>query len=111
MAHKDRRRAQFLLYLPKQCKNLLLYRYIQRSSGLIGEENLGISGKRNRHHTALTHTPGKVVRILPHALLRPVYACQFHQFPHSVMHNLPGDSRLVQPYSFPNLGSHGHRRI
>ncbi len=60
----------------------------------------GDFGKRNRHHTALTHTPesGKdIAACAPPAGL----CCQFHQFPHSVMHNLPGDSRLVQPYSFP----------
>ena len=52
-----------------QFQNLSLNGNVQSRRGLVGNQDIGIAGKRHGNHDALTHATRELVRILVDALL------------------------------------------
>ena len=69
MGNHDDGVAVLLLHFLHKLNNLSLNGNVQGSRGLIGNQDIGIAGKRHGNHDALTHTAGELVRILVDALL------------------------------------------
>ncbi|MNP65775.1 hypothetical protein D3C76_1614000 [compost metagenome] len=55
MGDQQDRHAEFGLQLPQQIEDLRLYRYIQCSRRLVGDQQLRIAGKRNGDDDPLAH--------------------------------------------------------
>ena len=60
----DQRHVRLPDNIPQQVENLLLRGHIQGSSGLVGNQQLGVAGNGHGNHHALTHAPGKLVGIM-----------------------------------------------
>src|ERR1700738_1960978 len=63
MRDQDDRGAEPVLKLPHQVKKLGLYRYVQRSGRLVGDQQSGVARHRHRYHNALTHPTGELMRV------------------------------------------------
>ena len=74
------RHATFALQLGEQRQDLCLDGHIKRGRWLIGNQDLGITGQRDRNHHALAHTPRELVRILIEASLRIGHLHKLQQF-------------------------------
>ena len=97
--------AKALLKLFHQLKNLRLDGHVQRRCRFVRDQNLRITGQRNRYHHALAHAAGKLVRVIFQTLwcvrntdkfekfLR-TYGCLFFGHPHVLaqgFHDLHAD--------------------
>ena len=58
------RHARLALQLAQQLEDLRLHRHVQRRRRLVGDQQLGLAGKRHRDHHALAHAARELVRIL-----------------------------------------------
>ena len=69
MGNHDDGVAILLLHFLHKLNNLSLNGNVQGSRGLVGYQNIGITGKGHGDHDALTHTAGELVRVLVDTLL------------------------------------------
>ncbi len=65
---QDDGRAEVIPELLDQREDLRLDGHVQRGRGLIGDQQVGVAGKRHRDHHALAHPAGELVRIVVHPL-------------------------------------------
>ena len=61
---------ELVLQAHQHLKDLRLHGYVERRGGLVGDDQLGFAGKRNRDHHALAHAARKLVRVEAHHTLR-----------------------------------------
>ena len=66
----DQRHVRLPDNIPQQVENLLLCGHIQGSSGLIGNQQLGVAGNGHGNHHTLTHAPGELVGIMVDSAFR-----------------------------------------
>ena len=98
------------LDLLDQLQDLRLNRHIECGRRLIADQQVWITGQRDRDHDTLPHTTGELVRIVLHPLLRLLDADLAKQLDRT----LPGILllRLIVPdHALHDLLSDVHRRI
>ena len=61
---EDNGHAEFALHFADELENLGLDGDVERGGGFVGDEQLGFRDERHRDHDALTHSAGKLVRII-----------------------------------------------
>ncbi len=102
--------ADIALQPAHQIENLRLDRHVQRRGRLVGDQQGRAAAQRHRHHDALAHAAGQLVRIFP----RPAFR---RRNPHHPQHGdggLPrraGRQLLVQHDRFGDLVAHGEDRV
>ena len=79
MGDPNDRHAKFLLQILHQLNNLCLNGHIQRRGGLIGDQQVGLTGQGNGDHHPLAHPAGKLVGIVFHPFGGIRNADQFQQ--------------------------------
>ena len=102
---QDDRGAEPILKFPHQVENLGLYRYVQRSGRLVGDQQSGIARNRHRYHDALTHPAGELMRVG----MCPALGIGDMDTPEHLHRLFPGlapRQALVQRYRFADLASH-----
>ena len=70
MGDHDDSHAELFLQILHQLQDLRLYRHIESRRRLIRDEKLRLTGQGDGDHDPLAHPPGKLMGILPKALLR-----------------------------------------
>ena len=68
MSSSDRSNSR--LHLAQQIEDLRLHRHVERRRRLVGDDERRPAGERDRHHDALPHAAGQLMRIVVDALLR-----------------------------------------
>src|SRR5437016_4188325 len=63
MGDKNKSCAELLAYATDQFQNLGLYRHIQCSGRLVGNEEFGVTGQGNSDHHTLAHATTELMRI------------------------------------------------
>ena len=63
MGDQDNRQAAPVAQIEKEPQDLRLHRDIERGRRLIGNEEIGLAGERQRDHRALAHAAGELMRI------------------------------------------------
>ena len=69
VADQDQRHAELGLQLEQQLHDLRLGGHVERGGGLVGDQQPGPAGQRDRDHDALPHAAGQLVRVLVEAPL------------------------------------------
>ena len=69
VADEHQRHATLGLYLSQEIEDLSLNRHVERSSRLVGNEQVRFTGERNRNHHALAHAAGEFVGVVAQSLL------------------------------------------
>ena len=72
--------AQFLLEGLHQLQNLGLNGHVQSGGGLVGDQNIRLTGQSHGDHNPLAHTAGELEGILLHPLFRLVDVNQPQHF-------------------------------
>ena len=67
MGNHHQGHALGFLQADQEVHNLRLNRHVQRCRGLIGDQQLGVTGYGNSNHHTLAHAARKLVRIVVHA--------------------------------------------
>ncbi len=67
MGDQHDRHAELVLHLLHQLQDLRLDGDVERRRRLVGDQELGLAGKRHGDHDALAHAAGELVRIVVHA--------------------------------------------
>ena len=66
---QQQRQVELALHLAQQLEDLRLHRHVQRGRRLVGDDERRPAGERDRHHHALPHAAGQLVRIVVDALV------------------------------------------
>ena len=82
-----------------------MYGYVQCCRGLVCDQELWIAGQRHRNHHALTHTAGKLMRIIVNPALRIRYGDLAHCVDSSEA-CFPSRHFAMQTQGFGNLFTH-----
>ena len=93
-----------------QLDNFRLNRHVESCCGLIADEQVGITGKRNCNNHSLAHTSGKLMRIIFHSLFRILNAYLLKKL-HRLIPRLFFRCPEMINHSLHNLLSYSHCRV
>ena len=108
--NEEHRHADFLLELGNERKNLGLNRDVERRGRFVGNEELGLAGKRNGNHHALTHAARELMG-KAHGNAFGVRNADELKKTNGFLQRLGFAHPAVERQAFRNLSAHGEDRV